>query len=65
MTIDVKVYQNLRDGGTTIYIDSLNRLYYTYQYPNNPKVYNKLSNGSVNNNAQEIPIELNIVTEFV
>lgn len=68
--IKVIHYESYRDGGTTAYMDEMNRLY--YQWYATKKVYNQrpFPHGSLGMNnipppyVQEIKVELEIVDKF-
>ena len=62
--IKVVLVSTFRDGGSQIYEDELNRLYYTYNYHKNKKVYNGFLYGS-GPRPKEIPVELEIVNSFI
>lgn len=64
--VTVREVDRYRDGGTVVYQDILNRKYFTYNYPQNKKVYNDIPyprgyGTSINPSIQEIPVELEIV----
>lgn len=64
ITIKVIEFEKYRDGGTVVYRDHLNRLYYTY-ISLRPKVFNDMPfvRGMLPPPwVQEIPVQLDIVT---
>jgi len=71
--IKVICHEVYRDGGTVVYIDELNRLYYTYKFNTTSsntyrKVYNEFPyrRGDIIPAAwvKEVPVELEIVNNF-
>lgn len=63
--IKVIEVERYRDGGTTVYEDSLHRRYYTHKYHKNKKVWNQMPDGEyAKPYVKEIPVELEIVDKL-